>query len=333
MRTVIDGNTSRRISLLSFICTGLIVIYHSSGIAVLGNIAMSYFWSTSAFFLYLNLSKDNIRTRIIKRVGSLLLPYLLWNIIYYFLNIVFQRPAKNEGSIVLRMLFDPYDGPLWYLFALFIITLFSPLVLAFIRKRGKILAAVCFIICWLLGVVFKESIEARFQYGFYFTRLFRYLPSYVFGAAAAVILNKYGDSVVELFNKNTISIACSCIVLVGFIIVKTVVWPQKWGQTVCFIVSPFLPISLWILFDAANVKESAFLCTIIPSAFYIYALHSFEISLFSRALKAAHSPLLNMSVACEIVIIPSLCVGASYLSWRLMNRFSPKFAKMLSGGR
>lgn len=99
-----DKKMSRRITIVTFVMTCVIVLYHSlfgdSNLAVspgdaqlndsflyyleqVAVLAMSWFFMITGFLLYRDLTMKNYLEKIKRRVFSLLLPYLLWQTIFF----------------------------------------------------------------------------------------------------------------------------------------------------------------------------------------------------------------------------------------------------------
>lgn len=96
----------------------------------------------SAFAKAIYLGGGKIR----KRIKSILIPYLLWNLIAYLVRSVVYRkvPFSLEMLFSHRLYFDwnweqdcffmyPCDGPLWFMRNLFLISLAAPIVFAFVK--------------------------------------------------------------------------------------------------------------------------------------------------------------------------------------------------------
>lgn len=156
MSNVVDISTSRRFANMSLLCAVLVVSIHigrcnvvgapswwfgqivSSGIA---GIAIPFFFFASGYFLAVHIGEDRWwRNALRKRTVSLLIPFVLWNIVY----IVFSRFGV-EGNVISWFGLNPLRHPalfvLWYVRAIMILVLVSPIIMFSLRKtRGWILA-------------------------------------------------------------------------------------------------------------------------------------------------------------------------------------------------
>ena len=146
----VNETISRRITNLGFIMTCLIITYHvgtpSNPLNALddkwntyiGNIfnslaslAISYFFTVTAFLLFNNLSMKNFKQKLQKRMYSLLVPYILWQVIIVIKQIFQGKVWNIKAFIKYTFLFEawPADGALWYVYAVFLLMLISPFLL------------------------------------------------------------------------------------------------------------------------------------------------------------------------------------------------------------
>ena len=82
------------------------------------------------------------------RCKSLLLPYVLWNILYYLgyvvvtrlsfvENIIGKEPvAFNLKELLLAAVYYKYNPVFWYLFQLLLLVLLAPFLYMIIRRKG-----------------------------------------------------------------------------------------------------------------------------------------------------------------------------------------------------
>lgn len=127
-----------------------------------GAIAVPLFLIISGYLFYNNIevfSRDVYKRKILSRIKSLLIPYLIWNTIAYLLyaykfgfNILhlikaywsFDMPNREESS--------PADGPLWYIRNLLLIVIFLSPIIFWLIKRTKYYLIIPMGILWLLNV-------------------------------------------------------------------------------------------------------------------------------------------------------------------------------------
>jgi len=159
----ISAESSEKIKAIGFLCTLLVVPIHCTTISGCGEVpgwivalqavgcdtisrlAVPWFFIIAGFFLALGFQKSDTQlfaftsrlhlnswlSVIRKRFVSLLIPYFLWNIIYY----LFKLATGKYGFDLLHALdqligYNPYEvpacGQLWYVRCLFVYVLFAP---------------------------------------------------------------------------------------------------------------------------------------------------------------------------------------------------------------
>lgn len=165
---VIDENLSRRISVAGFVCACLVVSLHTHVeceprtvacwlhqfmVASLGAVAVPTFFAISGFLLAGKMETSRWWPREVrKRVASLLVPYLFWNLFYLFLGMTLGSvlagigqtfgDAKwsdlTIGKMVSALGLNPFRGMqlpfLWFVRSLFVFVLFAP-VFASVKRR------------------------------------------------------------------------------------------------------------------------------------------------------------------------------------------------------
>ena len=209
---------SRKFKVLSFVFTVVIVLYHANNVFTThyvlqgeanarlniffecaASMAMSYFFMTSGFLLYRDAGRENAAKKIKRRCISLLLPLFVWSCIYFAKEIL---TAHNGGDMDLRITtilynftFRPYDGPLWYNFAIFLLCLLIVPVTAVRGKQHVIpVCAICVCAVSLLvygfGLLGWFGISEEFDLAAWTVRLCRYIPSYVLGCLLGIYKNQ-----------------------------------------------------------------------------------------------------------------------------------------------
>lgn len=163
--------TSRKIVLLSFVCAVLVLFIHSSNLPVYGpldrsaigavvtfgerllgyhiaNLAVPFFFALSGFLFFRGLTAETLLPKLRRRVVSLVVPYLLWNLLYYlFFLLLTHVPAVaahlNQGVVPLSvtelfrsLVFHKHNTVYWYLQDLIVLVVLSPaLYFLFFRIR------------------------------------------------------------------------------------------------------------------------------------------------------------------------------------------------------
>ena len=186
--------SSERIRAISFVCALMVVAIHCTSIPkdwwrgtldmpcwivvlqtfgtdTVVRLAVPWFFVISGFFLIKNLEIPEYtglvarvckiflwwRKSVGKRLLTLGIPYLLWNLIYY----IFKLATGKYGFDLLHCLsqltgYDPYEvpacGQFWYVRCLLVYVVVAPVFVALFGHRRFGLAAICaLLVCWFAG--------------------------------------------------------------------------------------------------------------------------------------------------------------------------------------
>ena len=152
---------SRRFANMSLLCAALVVSIHVGRCRVVGapgwwfselvssgieGIAIPFFFFASGYFLAVHVGEDRWwRNAMKKRVVSLLVPFVMWNIVH----LAFLRFGV-EGNILSWFGLHPLRHPalfvLWYVRALMLLVLVSPVIIFALRKTHGWILAVMWIV-------------------------------------------------------------------------------------------------------------------------------------------------------------------------------------------
>ena len=99
---------------------------------------MSYFFTATGFLFFLGLSWEKIPSKIRKRVKTLLIPYVAWEIIATCYYAAIGRIYSFNAWVSTVFLFNawPPDGALWYVYAIFLLACCSYVLLPLLNN-GK----------------------------------------------------------------------------------------------------------------------------------------------------------------------------------------------------
>ena len=125
------------------------------------DVSVSLFFALSGFLFYQNLTKDNLKKKLLSRIRSLLIPYIIWNIlgfIYFQLLALFPTLRQYYGGEIepfsIGVLLDAiinykYNLVTWYLRTLIIYTFLMPILYPAFKNKNT--ARVLFIISILIS--------------------------------------------------------------------------------------------------------------------------------------------------------------------------------------
>lgn len=316
--------------------------------------AVPCFYFISGYLFFLNVKhfdKNVYASKIRKRMRTLLVPYLLWNIIFIFaisgkmvlkgvlgmapLSDVLSWFTDNGGIAGLfwncnvwgetavnwlgkaQRSSGPIDLPLWFLRDLIVVTALTPAIYWLMTRCGKLALAV-------LGLAFASKVWPVMD-GFSIAALF------FFSIGAYMGVHKTSLSAVKKYQTPIY------IITVVLILADTYLGgpDTHFGDLVhpfarAFGMFALICLSL-TLHDRGHVKWPM----LSKAVFFIYALHGlYIVSYYSGD---AWSELVeNCNVAVKTIVyflVPFLKIAACLVAFALMERYTPKLLALLTGNR
>lgn len=291
------------------------------------NLLMSYFFAVTGFLLFRNFSMKGFPAKIKKRVFSLLVPFVLWQLIFWAINAVTGFGPITTFTEFLKRTFLlekwPVDAALWYVYAIFILALLSPLVFVIIRKKTLGWGFIIFV-ALLAQVRYKIDIpafKAVIQYG-YIENIVHFSPAYFAGAFFGY---HYKDSSADCLSRLVPTL------MIAFLLSNMI---EGFFSDISF---KLLPIAIIYLLPPIHVLENR---KIYKLSFLMYALHQPFIWITSPALIDFYTNHIYQlipsaaiaSITIRIVLL-AMVTGLAALIHLVFSRLSPRFLAMLSGGR
>lgn len=359
---------SKQISFYSFFLSVLVVLLHGVNLAaddnalaelvrlggagfqacfqnffsnVLGQAAVPGFFLLSAYLFYRTLpSFSGIPEKWRRRFFSLLLPYLLWNFLYYILYLLGGRAEADLPTLAAAVLQYRFNPVFWYLWQLILLTLLAPLFYVLTANRwssalslGLVLLLVYFqidlprinedaLFYYLLGACWARHGKKCFE-GILYTE------DNVFGPESRV---RSAGRKSLFFSLAFLALAIFCTVwrsrslataAVAPLVLSTVLYRSAMAQFFWFFLAAFsLPTPRqWM-----------------TESFLLYALHYPLVrvlrhvltALLARGVAAAHPEVLSMLF---YLLTPLLSVLLCHGLSTFLGRFCPFGHRVLSGGR
>lgn len=342
MNTAKAINTQEAFSLTmkncSLLCSILVVFIHSYNVAVynisanscvywleeivsqcIARGAVPFFFVSSAFFLY---SKEKSVLSVYKsRFKSILLPYLLWNIIYMFFFTVLNKLSLSDGGMdkinvanILEGIFlYKYHYPYWFMFYLIIFTLLYPVIKLIICKNKLVcfLGLASLLVLYLFNVFSRSAIECLIYY---------YLGA-MFGF-------HYKEKIKKLATTKT---QYKLFALAAFVLIETALFVVSniYEINVSLIKNIIMVLSLFLVSSLLKLKIPQFLLNL---SFMIYSIHPIVLEAIEKIvfIVCPHNDLwalIGYIVApiVSVVIIVGICV--------LLKKILPSLYMLLNGNR
>lgn len=316
-------------------------------------IAVPAFFLISGYLFFVNLEqwdKDVWLGKIKRRIHTLLIPYLIWNILgiaYTCISPYVGAVIENPESLLsvfqqrgwLRLFWDsnrvmeqwnpapvncigitmhtgmPANTPLWFIRDLIVINLLSPLIYLLVKHTKEY--GVC-----VLGILFLLNIGIPVE-GFSIIGIF----FYSLGAFYAI----FSKGMVESFHKlRPVSYVLAIVLLVAL----SVTFGHHWSAQ--YILRVFQIIGVISAFNLASsiVKDGTDqISKLSDSSFFIYASHFFIISaiafILSKIIPGTGQILLAAKYLLSAAMTITICSGV----YQLMKRVCPNFLSLICGNR
>lgn len=316
---------NEKILLTSFIFTIFVVWLHAGEPLlsyVPGQVAVPGFFMLSGYLFMKGIPSDDaaaekeaVTGKLKRRVNTLVIPYLLWNAIYFVIYLVMGR--AQIGEIFEAVFLYRCNPVFWYMFQLILITVLAPAVY-YIMKKGRAAALILLAVIFTLAVLYAKlpfhycNEDALFYYclGGYLMLRERYHASAPFrsfvilAAATAAFLLARSALPVDLRNVSEVGYRAAGALAIYFLV--ELVYEKKGGIEV----RPWMKVN-----------------------FFVYATHYMIIRII-WALETAAG--LNGNQTANIItylVMPAICVSAAYGLSVIMKKYVPKVYSALTGGR
>lgn len=172
-----------KVTVTNFILAILVMLLHSQNIEqyatvnqtmipgleyfisrTLGNLAVPCFFLISAYLFYRNYGQNKIIEKYKSRIRSVLIPYLLWNLLYYLAFLVLVAFPVSRNFMVTQqvelsvqelwsaVLDHKYNGVYWFMKQLIWFVALSPAIWLMMRKKAGIILPVLLILLNCSGI-------------------------------------------------------------------------------------------------------------------------------------------------------------------------------------
>lgn len=343
-----EKNFRNKIIWFMFFYSILVIWVHSyNAVLFLGNTAMAYrtdwverFWGdtvaqiavpgfflTSSYLFFRGFSMEKLWVKWNSRIRSILVPYIMWNFLYYLGYVIgsripFIKRVIGKGRIPFTfteaakaVLHYSYNYVFWYLNQLILLILLAPLIYLLVKKVA---------VGWLFmaGILTAIYVGASLPYVNLDALLY-----YTFGAFAAT----HGKKIVEIsFNRTCI--AAGVFLFLAACIIKNVDFPgdvkgEIAASIVCFRL--FMPVSLWLLVPGRWLKEPR---EWMKQNFFLYATHFSVVRLINKtgALLLPPVPVISLGL---YFAMPVFCILFSFTVGLFLRKYLPLVWCLFNGGR
>lgn len=301
---------------------------------VLPRICVPLFFAISGYLFFYRTTFDNsvYRRKLASRLHTLLLPYVMWNMVGFLIQLIrlcMAGRCPSAGELVGMLAGSfwtlhvpgegtssmPADFVLWFVRDLMVVVLFTPLLHALIR-RWKALPVAAMGVLWFGGWV--PDWPGASLTAFFF-----------FGAGACVALMPAGGDGLRLSRGRLLMIAYLFVS-----VADTFDWAGAADDYVHRL-GILLGIPACVCFASrwSALRPGRWFALLTQSSFFVYAFHGLFIGNARKVLCHVLPPDTPLSLLVVYVGVPVLIIAAGVAGYVVLRRFPPSFARLFTGGR
>lgn len=289
----------------------------------IAQIAVPGFFMLSAYLFYRNFTWKKLLEKWDSRIHSLLVPFILWNALYYLGYVIASRIPFVTGVVGKGLIpFDlmtaadallhyTYNYVFWYLYQLILLVLLAPVIYGALRNRylGAAVILGIGVALWRGGSLPPLNLDALFYYAV---------------AAYAAI---HGRSKIETWSREAGFLG---LFLVAIAVVMRYLL-MKNGMAVMAAVAfrLLVPAALWLMVDEKKLPEAK---TWMKHNFFLYAIHFAVVRLINKTAAVFFSGILLLPLAIYI-LMPVIVTALSYFAGRLFRKRAPVLWRVFNGNR
>lgn len=293
----------------------------------IAQIAVPGFFMISSYLFFRGYRPELLKRKWSSRIKSVLVPYIVWNSLYYSGYLVGSRlpyvaevigkgvvPFSLEETVE-AILHYKYNYVFWYLYQLILLILLAPLIYLAVRRAwaGIIYLGVLFFgVYWGVSLPWL-NLDALFYYSF------------------AAFFAVHRKAAVEGGWSRKRLAAGILLVIVGGISLRTNLPGSSMGEmaSVTVIYRLLVPVGLWLMVPEQHLSEAG---DFMKNNFFLYAVHFALVRLINKtgAMLFAPAPILAFVL---FLFMPLFAVVISGLASRFLRRCTPAVWGLLNGGR
>ncbi|MEY8339098.1 acyltransferase family protein [Lachnospiraceae bacterium 62-35] len=290
---------------------------------VAAQVSVPGFFMISSYLFYRNFSMDRLIQKWTTRISTILVPFILWNFLYYMGYVLASRiPGLRDvvGKEIVpfnlmaagdAILHYTYNYVFWYLYQLILLILLAPAIY-FVVKRPWLAAVAGATILWAIGHGYRLvylNLDALLYYG----------TAACFAVHEKGMVEKKWNCRRMAAGIFTAGIGMGCL------------WLSASGIRVVWLVlfRLLIPIALWLMTPEGKLPAAK---SWMKDNFFLYAVHFAIVRLINKT----GAEILPPTVAVPLILyifMPLFCVSLSSLMAAVIKSYAPPVWRILTGGR
>lgn len=273
------------------------------------------FFIISGYLLY---SKEfDYSNNLKKKIKSLLVPYIIWNLLWIFLEMVGHVISPNIFEDVLSwnmrdwissMIIDPFYAPLWFIRDLFILNVFAKVLECLIKKLPRIVLWVSIILFACTKILDNRMLTYSFAL-------------FTIGG----VLGKHPEIIQKIQNISKLSVSIITSVAVALLVCRTTLNELT-------VLSLLILWIYWVKKLERTTKIKKSVETIYPHIFIIYMTHGKILSFF-QIMCAGIVTRFEWTLLLFYITLPTIIIGLSVVFSIIFHRIAPKLYCICTGAR
>lgn len=298
---------------------------------VLGRIAVPLFFFISGFLFFYRSSEFSASVyvgKLKKRVRTLLVPYLLWNLLWVLIyagskaalpgiDKTFADCSLSDllSDLLSVLIIHPICYQFWFIRDLMVVVLCTPLIYALV-KYGRSCSVIALGVLWYLGC--WPLMPGFSAVAFFF-----------FSAGAWFSL--HGRNFVEMAKPFLRRSAFLYMILaLADVCSKGVGWNVYVHHAGILVGIVFVVSATAYELESGHFRVHSFLSR---ASFFIFAFHALPLALLRKALVTTLHPQGEFAFLCLYFFCPVLIIFMGLGGYYLLDRWLPRFTGIITGGR
>lgn len=332
-RVSVAGVTGFRAALLAFAdgdrMLSFFVIIEKVLSGIIGAAAVPGFFLISGYLFFRG--TDHFWQRLpgkwARRLRSLLVPYLLWNGIYFLVYVVWQGTPVTLQNFAAALIDYKYNPVFWYMKQLLLLTLLAPvtwMLLTAARKSGAAAVLIWGAAFWLAANYRLLPIHIVNEDAYFY-----YLTGALFAVRAPALFEGAGER-----RQLNMAFLAGGLALFGALLLL----PLFYARGILYPVLLFrlcLPLAVFFGLAALRIPRcdsSSALPGVFHISFFVYAVHYLEVKAVNYLL-AFLFPGESAVFFFAYLLLPLISIAGAYVMTCLMRRCAPGIYSTLTGGR
>lgn len=316
----------------------------------LGQIAVPGFFLLSSYLFFRNFFWDKLLRKWKSRVFSVLIPYVVWNTIYYLGYMSASRLLAMQ-SVVGRdvILFTvqeiwravsqyAYAPIFWYLYQLIFLIIVSPVIYALVKNRAIGLF-------WIIGLVFAVHLHLDMRHPNTDALLYYSVAAYFAVHRRGLVERSMaeeedaerkhaGDPEIPDFVRNRCMAEGVAGIIISIFCYRRMMTPGADVLWTCFY-RMAVPMTCWAFACGLRLPKVK---PWMRQSMFLYAIHFIVVRFVNKGTAVMTRSLTGTTTAAGISLIvyfllPAIAVIVSYILAKFLVRFLPGVWRVLSGGR